>query len=166
MTFRSIDKSEVSPLLDEIDGYCENKRYNRSQFEKYLRSEKTIDADDRSMFLGMFDDGGKCLSLCYLNKDVPEGFILLAEVQCVVRGFGKPLIEKVISLSKNLWWAADPTGGESLVNYYRQFDLKETSLDWSKWVDGPETFFYKASSEEDEARLLEFLRSSVTSRNS
>lgn len=158
--FRPVNRHDIPRLLDEIEGYCDNERFSREQFEKYLFSEKGIDSTDNSMFYGLFDNG-KCLALAYLNK-VPEDFILMAQVSSVVRGYGKPLIENIIEMSRNLWWAADPDGGEKLVDYYRQFGMKEVILDNVKWVDGrSETFFYKAATASDEVRLLAYLEAAT-----
>lgn len=158
--FRPINRQDIPRLLDEIEGYCDNGRFNREQFEKYLFSEKRIDSVDNSMFYGLFE-GGKCLALAYLNK-VPEDFVLIAQVSSVVRGYGKPLIEKIIEMSRNLWWAANPDGGKKLVDYYRQFGLKEVTFDNVKWVDGwSETFFYKAGTASDEVRLLAYLKAAT-----
>lgn len=158
--FKPVNRQDIPKLLDEIEGYYENERFERGQFEKYLFSEKSIDAEDKSMFYVLFE-GKKCLALAYLNK-VPEDFILIAQVSSVVRGYGKPLIENIIEMSKNLWWAANPNGGEKLVDYYRQFGLKEVTFDNVKWVDGrSETFFYKAETASDEVRLLAYLKAAT-----
>lgn len=147
--FKIIPRENIVSLLDDIDAYCENERFDRSKFSRYIGSEKLIDDDEHSCFLGMFD-GDKCLSMAYLNK-VPEKFILIAQIQCVIHGFGKPLIEKIISLSRNLWLVADPDGGESLLDYYRQFGLKETTNGHGK------TIFFKA----ENSRLAEMLKGHI-----
>lgn len=134
--FSKVNRSDVFRLLDEIDGYNDKSdRWQRCQFEKYLSSNKGIDSEDKSMFYGLFD-GRRCLALCYLNK-VPDGFILVAEVQCVVKGYGKVLLEHVFAKAHDCWLAADPTGGESLLAYYRQFGLKEFGMKKSKWCGVP-----------------------------
>lgn len=137
--------------MDEVSGYCDNERFRKSQFLKYMSPSPQTDDDGSSCFLGMFDDNGRCLSMAYLNK-VPDGFILIAEIQSIVRGNGKPLIEFIISKSANLWWMADPAGGESLLDYYRRFNLEEAT------IYGGKTAFYKTDGPENKETILQFLR--------
>ena len=99
------------------------------------------------------------MSLAVLKKYRNDDVILLAEVQSAVRGYGRPLIENILSRSRNIWWCADPDGGESLVCYYRQFSVKEYLIRMSKWVGGrPETAFYKAEDPAAEKDILDTLR--------
>ena len=160
--FRKVERKDVPRLLDEIDGYVENRRYKREQFEKYLESEKGIDSPSKSMFYGMFDsDDGKCLALSYLNK-VPADFVLIAEIQSIFKGCGRILIENISSLCDNMWLAADPTAKKTLVEYYRQFGFDEKTYRKTKWSDGrPETFFFKTDGKSNRNRLIKFLEKSV-----
>ena len=99
------------------------------------------------------------MSLAVLKKYRDDGVILLAEVQSAVKGYGRPLIEDILSRSRNIWWCADPDGGESLVGYYRRFGVSEYLIKRSKWVSGrPETAFYKAEDSEAEKTILATLR--------
>lgn len=155
--FKLVPKNDLIGLLDEIDAYNENARYNRSDFEKYLRSTKKIDR--YAIYYGMFRNG-KCEALSYLNK-TPEDFVLIAQVASFVKGSGKDLIDNVMSRSPNIWLAADPKTDdpESLLNYYRQFGLDEHVIERCKWVDGmPEHVFFKASMPEKKKRNIKFLR--------
>ena len=76
--FAVVPKPSLLALLDDIKGWCENKRWSDLQFAKYLSSEKTIDSDESSAYYGVFVDG-RCAALSYLNK-TPKGCILIAEV--------------------------------------------------------------------------------------
>ena len=161
LTFRRISREDVPSIMDDIPSYLNNERYSRKRFEKYLSSKKSIDAKSRSDFFGLFDKSGRCLSMCYINYGIPVGFVLIAEIQSIVHGYGKPLLEKLFEMFDNIWLAADPAGGENLLKYYRQFGMDEVKLDYSKWVDGPETFFYVATGGEDEETILNYIKVSA-----
>ena len=92
-----------------------------------MYSEKTIDLEENSAFYGVFVDK-KCAALSYLNK-TPEGCILIAEVQSAIKGFGRILIEDILSRSSAVWLKANTEGGEKLLEYYRSFGLKEVEAD-------------------------------------
>ena len=165
--FKRVQKEDLPELLDDIDTYYESPRWDRSQLEKYLSSSKSIDDEEHSAYFGLFranDDS--CLALAYLNK-VPDGFILIAQVNSVVKGYGRKLIDVISGKASNLWLAADPAGGETLLEYYRTFDcFKEIRLKHSKWVAGqPESFFYKTSDAEREDELVDWLRNSAEMRS-
>lgn len=96
----------------------------------------------------------------YMGYDI----ILLAEIQAFTKGYGKLLIENILSRSKNIWWCASPDGGQSLVNYYRQFGLKEHLIKTSKWTNTPEYAFYKASDTEHEKIIIDNLLKADLSR--
>jgi len=144
MVFRKVLRSELVLLLDEIETYNENPRFKREQFEKYLGSGKAIDRVDRSMYYGLFALDGHCLALSYLNK-TPGDCILVAQISCVVRGYGRDLLNDIIRRSDAMWLAADPTAESGLLDYYRTFGLEEMVLKRSKWANGGEEhFFFKA----------------------
>lgn len=98
---------------------------------------------------------GKCLALSYLNK-VPDGFILIAEIQSVFKGYGKVLIENILSLCDNAWLLCDPTAKKSLAKYYRQFGLRETVRKRTKWHDGETHFFWQAKDAESKGELMDY----------
>ena len=79
MVFKKVPRGKIMPLLDEIETYNESKRFKRESFEKYLRSDKVIDREDKSMYYGLFSLDGHCLALSYLNK-TPDECILVAEI--------------------------------------------------------------------------------------
>lgn len=99
------------------------------------------------MYYGLFSLDGHCLALSYLNK-TPGDCILVAQVSCIVHGYGRDLLDDIIKRSKTMWLAADPTAEKSLLEYYRTFGLEEVVLDHSKWADGKEQhFFFKTNDE-------------------
>lgn len=154
---KKVSRSRLPSLLDEIETYVENERFCRDNFEKYLTSDKYIDGELSSMYYGLFDHSGKCLALSYLNK-VPAGCVLVAEIQCIFHGYGRKLLEDIFGRSEAIWLAANPDGGESLLEYYRSFELEETVLANSKWVNGKEEhFFFKASGKPRE-KILDFIK--------
>jgi len=146
LSFRKVERADVPMLLDEIDIYCENERYDRKRFEKYLFSEKEIYRESNSMYYGLFADG-MCMALSYLNK-TPDGCVLVAEIQCVLHGYGHILLEDIFRRSPAVWLAADPYAGEKLLEYYRSFGLEEIVLDGSRFAEGgQQSFFLKAEGE-------------------
>lgn len=151
--FRLVKNTDLTALLNEVDTYNENLRYDKSQFEKYLGSTKGI--DQGAIYYGLFRNE-KCEALSYLNK-TPGDFILLAQIASFVKGSGKLLIENILNRSRNIWWVADPEGGESLVNYYRQFGLEEHLIKMSKWTNTPEYAFFKVSDDIHRQHILEEL---------
>lgn len=113
-----------------------------------------------TLWYGCFDKE-KCMALAVLKRYRDDGIILLAEIQSAVKGYGKPLIENILQRASNIWWCADPTAGESLVAYYRQFarlGVKEHLICRSKWINGaPEYAFYKTEDSESEKIILDTL---------
>ena len=153
MVFKKVQRDDLLHLLDEIEEYNENERFKREQFEKYLGSDKAIDSEERSMYYGLFSLDGHCLALSYLNK-TPGDCILVAQITCIVHGYGRDLLNDIIKRSKAMWLAADPTASESLLEYYRTFGLEEVVLAHSKWAGGREEhFFYKADGEQQDQIL-------------
>lgn len=156
MVFKKVPRDELVRLLDEIEAYNENKRFKREQFEKYLSSNKTIDSEEKSMYYGLFSLDGHCLALSYLNK-TPDDYVLVAQISCVVPGYGRCLLEDIISRSDAMWLAADPTAGSALVDYYRTFGLEEVILDHSKWANGNKQHFFLKADGKKRAEILSFL---------
>ena len=99
MVFKKVQRDELVSLLDLIDEYNENARFNRDQFEKYLGSDKEIDSEERSMYYGLFSLDGHCLALSYLNK-TPSGCVLVAQISCIVHGYGRDLLNDIIARSR------------------------------------------------------------------
>ena len=101
------------------------------------------------------------MALAVLKRYHDDGIILLAEIQSAVKRYGKPLIENILGRAGNIWWCADPDGGEDLVSYYRQFarlGVKEHLIRRSKWANGVSEYaFYKAEDSESEKIILDTL---------
>ena len=156
VSFKKVQRADLPGLLDEIGTYAESPRWSREQFEKYLMSGKSVDSENRSMFYGAFA-GGRCLALSYLNK-VPDDCVLIAQVSSVAKGFGKVLIENILSRAKDVWWAVDPEGGNGLLEYYRNNfgDIaEEVELSRSKW---PATHFFVRAGGDDLVKITDMLR--------
>ena len=135
------DHDEVQSIINSIPDYTDNHRYNPVQFEKYL--------DDSAVWYGCFKNN-RCMALSVLKKIPTDDIVLLAEIQTVIKGYGKLLITNILSHAKNIWWACDVNGGEKLLHYYRQFDgLIQTHIKASRWADLKfQTIFYKATDDE------------------
>lgn len=145
---------ELKSILRKMPLYTDNPRLKTAQFEKYLAADGAF----ATLWYGCFGNG-KCMALAVLKKYRDDGVILLAEVQSIVKGYGRPLIENILARSRNIWWCADPDGGESLVEYYRQFGVNEYLIRKSKWVGNrPEHAFYKAEDPKHEQIILNTLR--------
>lgn len=156
MVFKKVPREELVQLLDEIEAYNENTRFKREQFEKYLSSNKTIDSEEKSMYYGLFSLDGHCLALSYLNK-TPDDYVLVAQISCVVPGYGRCLLEDIIHRSDAMWLAVDPTAESTLVDYYRTFGLEEVILDHSKWANGNKQHFFLKAGGKKRAEILSFL---------
>lgn len=105
------------------------------------------------MYYGLFSLDGHCLALSYLNK-TPADCVLVAQISCISHGYGRDLLEDIISRSKAIWLAADPTAEDTLLDYYRTFELEEVVLDHSKWADGKEEHFFLKADGELRDRIL------------
>lgn len=159
--FKAVSDAEAKLLIDQFEKYTNNERLDLNQFEKYFDERHQTQLQ---LWYGCFKDG-KCMALSVLKK-IPEGFILLAEIQSVIKGYGKLLLEDVLSRSKNIWWCADPTGGESLADYYRQFDVEEHLIKMSKWTNTPEHAFFKVSDDKHRQQILsELAKADKTDKN-
>ena len=135
-------KAEIEHLLQFIPEMTANQRYKDMQFRKYLNpTDVDFDRGD-TLWYGCFEDG-ICKALSILKK-YGDDCILMAEIQTIVKGYGKLLIENILSRTANIWWCADPESGEERLNYYRQFPVKEAVIQQSKWTNSIEHVFYKA----------------------
>ena len=158
LVFKKVPHNELVPLLDEIETYNENKRFEREQFEKYLGSDKMIDREDRSMYYGLFSLDGHCLALSYLNK-TPADCVLVTHISCIVPSYGRLLLQDIINRSNAMWLAADPLAEDTLLDYYRTFGLEEIVLDHSKWADEKEEHFFLKAEGNSRDKILDTIES-------
>lgn len=158
IVFKKVPRDELVSLLDEIETYNESRRFKREQFEKYLGSDKMIDSEEKSMYYWLFSLDGHCLALSYLNK-TPDECILVAQISCVVPSYGRLLLQDIINRSNALWFAADPTAEDTLLDYYKTFGLEEVVLDHSKWADGKEEHFFLKASGKSRDKILSTIES-------
>ena len=150
IVIRPINENEVVNIVSAMKSYSDNERLSTEQFTKYLDEHDTT---HKKMWYGCFKDG-KCVSLSLLKK-IPEDFVLLAEIQSIVKGYGKPLLEDILKRSFNIWWCSNPEGGEQLADYYRQFDVEEHLIRMSKWTNSPEYAFFKVTDDEHRKQILD-----------
>ena len=55
----------------------------------------------------------------------------------------------------DIWWMADYTAGESLLDFYRQFNVKEVNIGPSRWSRGKDHhIFYQVSNDKNEKILI------------
>ena len=100
------------------------------------------------------EDNNKYLALCVL-REFPEGIMYLREIQSLYKGYGKNFIQLLLDKYNNFWWTADYSSGEELLNYYRQFDVKEYNIGPTKWSNGIDHhIFYKADNKHNENKII------------
>lgn len=158
--FKSVSDQTARELIDNFESYTNNERLDLNRLYQPFSKEQQRQISkeqqrQKHIWYGCFEDG-KCMAIALLKK-IPKGFILLAEFQAVVKGYGKLLLEDILSKSKNIWWCADPEGGESLADYYRQFDLEEHLIKLSKWTNTQEYAFFKVTDEQHRKQILDQL---------
>jgi len=162
LRFKFIDDWDAKRIVSSISRRTDNERMDVGQFKKYYE-------DPKKRWFACFD-GGKCMSLSVLKRmpqDADLGIrdiVLLAEIQSIVSGYGKPLIEEILSRYPNVWWAAEPDGGEELKEYYRQFvggrfGMKELKVRLSGWSGKPQSFFWRADDRNREKLIVGLLKS-------
>jgi len=150
LVFKALDENDVKDILSRVESYSNNSRLVLNQFYKYFDEDHI---KQEKLWYGCFEDD-RCVALSVLKK-IPKGFILLAEIQSIIKGYGKLLIKNILNRSKNIWWCTDPTGGDDLVNYYRQFNVEEHLIKMSKWTYSPEYAFFKVSDDKHRAQILD-----------
>ena len=158
LQFRVVESEEAKHILEHVEEVTNNNRFMLCQFEKY------IDKSD-ILWYGCFENS-HCMALAALKKYVDDRVILLAEVQSIIKGYGKSLICSILSNFKNVWWCADPLNGDkNLVKYYQQFNVKQYLIKMSKWTDTPEYAFYKADAEHEKIILSILSKADKTSKD-
>lgn len=114
--FKSISEQAVKDTLARMLLTTNNPRFVATEFSQYF-DEQT--EGQIKLWYGVFVDN-ECKALAVLKKfSYMPDVILLAEIQSIEKGYGKPLIENILLRSLNIWWCAEPEGGEDLLNYYR-----------------------------------------------
>lgn len=124
---------QVSDLLDNIDNT--NKYLDLNQFKKLLSS---------NILWCALVNGNNCLALCAIKKNkLGTNDYYVNELGSFQKGAGKRLLNYILSKFDNIWLMSEP-GKSELVNYYRQFGLKEFRLD-DNIYKVPVYYFYKGS---------------------
>ena len=145
----NIPFNKMTEILDSTT--IENRRFDRSQFTKYLNGN-----DERNLELvGLFSEfPTECLAMAVLAFDFAKADdCYICEIQSFKKGYGKELIQKLMKYQKKLWLHADITASESLLDFYRDPDFKfeEYVIPNSKY-DCPIHFFYTQDCDEDALR--------------
>lgn len=153
--FKSISEQTVKDTIAHMVLCSNNPRFVATEFSQYF--DEQVEGQIK-IWYGIFINN-ECKALAVLKKlpYMPD-VILLAEIQSIEKGYGKPLIENILLRSQNIWWCAEPAGGEDLLNYYRQFNCKEYLIKMSKWTNTPEYAFYKANDIYHEQMILNNLK--------
>lgn len=124
---------QVAKLLKNINNT--NKNLNLNQFTKLLNSDM--------MWYALINDDS-CLSLCAIKKNaLGINDYYINEIGSFYKGAGKELLKHLINKFDTIWLMSEP-GNERLIDYYKQFGLKEFTLEKNIY-NVPVTYFYKGS---------------------
>lgn len=159
MNLKRIKKQLVPKFIDFVSKHTNNPRFNSSQLYKFVSgSEDAFEkfCKDKAIDFFCLEDDGKCLAVCILKKYPNEEIIYVNELMAIEKGKGKDLIQMLLDKYPNIWWTADYNGGESLLDYYRKFGLKEINLGPTVWSGkNDHHVFYQVSSKENEKMILD-----------
>ena len=136
----NIPSEKVESILDSTK--TDNKRYDRAQITKYLKSGDDIE------FVALFNEFPKeCLAMAVLQFDKANAEdCYVCEIQSFAKGFGKKLLLDIMKYQKNLWLMANVTAGQKLLDFYRDKDFNFNEYCIQDSVYGcPATFFYTKS---------------------
>lgn len=160
MLLNKIDRADIPKVLDEIEKYNENPRYNRAQFEKYL--ECKFYNDDNSFFASFDGGSGQVKALAFVSTTEHDATffndtLFIAEIQSFVRRSGRILLEGIVELANlmnfNIWLMKSTEADEGLERFYDSTSLKKFEM-FDK--DGKRrVFYYKAVSYRDEKYMVE-----------
>jgi hypothetical protein len=149
---KQLSKSQVENLLDEIDDYNKNPYYSRENFQKSFYNE--------CEYYGLFNEE-KCLALLAITKNIPDkNFACMHNLASFFpgKGYGINLLKQVLKKFKDIWWMANPDGGEKLADNYRKISgIKEYTVEKSSYKGLPIHFFYKINDEKKISELKDFL---------
>ena len=147
MKIKTLKNDKIKSFLDIAEKINNNPRFDRIQFEKL------IDDGKESNWL-VLEDNNKYLGLCVI-REFPKGIIYLREIQSLYKSYGKIFIQMLLDKYNNFWWTADYSSGEELLNYYRQFNVKECNIGPTKWSNGIDHhIFYKTDNKHDEIKII------------
>ena len=105
------------------------------QFEKYYGQENIN-------WCALISESGECMSVAALQNDHPfAGYTYIDEIQTLKKGYGLPLMKKIVEEFKKVWLMANTAAGDSLVDYYRDTGLFEEIYIEDSVYECPAYFF-------------------------
>jgi hypothetical protein len=151
MKIKTLKNDKIKSFLDIAEKINNNPRFDRKQFENFK-----IDKNGPKFLV--LENNNEYLALCVL-QEFPEGIMYLNEIQSLRKGFGKKLIQLLLNRYQNIWWTAEYLSGEKLLNYYRQFDVKEYNIGPTKWSNGKDHYIFYKVDDKNESIILNIANS-------
>ena len=129
----NIPQDTIKDLLNATD--IENSRFDIGQFEKYY-------GQDNISWCALFSEDGGCLSIAAIQMNHPfKGYVYIAEIQTLKKGYGLPLLKHIVDEFGKVWLMANTATEDTLVDYYRDTGLfQEIYIEDSVW-ECPAYFF-------------------------
>ena len=144
---QEISKDEVIEIIKNIPNFNKNSNVNVEQFTKLI--------NDKVEWVGVFNKE-HCTALAALRENTLKLHdIAINELQSFEKGAGQKLLQAIIDEFNCVWLLSRP-GNDKLLDYYRQFNLKEYVLPAEKSIYNVNThFFYKAF---DDVKMTQAIR--------
>lgn len=118
LDFKKINTSDFFKYVDEAT--INNPHFNIVQFEK-LRY-------DAGEFFCAFNEGKLAAAAFIVFNRFKMREAGINEIQALLKGAGKLLLNKILETYPKLWLMAEP-GNPKLIEYYRQFNLTEVVIE-------------------------------------
>lgn len=129
------DMLEPSTIKD--NPIVNNPRLEIDQFTKYF-------GQDDIVWCGLVSKGA-CLALAAVQENNPfSGYLYIDEIQTLKKGYGLPLLKRIIERYGKVWLMANTAAGDSLIDYYRDTGLFE-EIDIDDSIYGCPAYFFCTS---------------------
>lgn len=144
--FETFPEKFVADLLEpstiKDNPIVDNPRLETDQFTKYF-------GQDDIVWCGLVSKGA-CLALAAVQENHPfSGYLYISEIQTLKKGYGLPLLKKIIEQYGKVWLMANTCSGDSLIDYYRDTGLFEEIYIEDSVYGCPAYFFCSSQCEYD-----------------
>ena len=129
-SLKIIDYIEFEKLLANSE--INNLRFDKAQFEKHY--------DNKHKFYCLIEDNKLMAAASIFMNKLDLNDLYINEIQALQKGYGKKLIQELLKL-KNIWLMAEP-GNSILVDYYKQYNLKEFILNKNDSIYNVDTYYF------------------------
>lgn len=148
------DKNKINKILTQISQNTNNSRFSIKQFQKYLSLNNIL-------WKAICNENDEIFALACLEykKENNLNICYLAEIQTIIKGYGKKLLQCIIKKEKYdiFYLLVDPTANETLLSWYKQFDMKEIHIE--KSIYGTHTtFLYKYNNNIKDENIQQFIK--------